>query len=770
MTTSRLKRLGAGESIAALCASEHLSREEFEGWWRQELLRRLPPKNGCLNGSVEIVRDPQGIPHISADGERDLFFGLGYATAQDRLFQLDTLRRRAVGRLAEILGQEAFDSDLTSRTVGLHRIAEREWTRLPPATRRVVLAFTEGVNAWMAECRHALPIEFDLLGYAPEPWRPQDCLAIEAEFQWYLTGRFPVIVIPELVKRAVGNGPLLRAFLQAEADDECILPGSKWKRYESVGGNPDVTGSNNWVIAGRHTVSGKPLVASDPHIAFAAVSCWHEVRLTGAGYNVAGMAYAGIPAVMFGRNERVAWGCTNNICSLRDLYREQTDAAHPGCFLYDGQWLPAEERTEVIKVAGTEVAKTIRSSRNGPLVDEILPTPARELGPVSLRWLGMEEGGWLTALLAMDRAQCAAEFREATRPWHVPTFCLVYADVDGEVGYQCTGRIPLRQVAERGYRPGHDPMHQWAGLIPFEDMPAVVNPPQGWIVTANNRVSFESKHPLAGTWNSGHRARRIRQLLEARLAKGKLSADDCRDIHQDAVSLRAVECLPRLIEILSSSDDIRVRLAVNYLATWDGRCEPDRVGCTLFNVFFLHWCRVISDERLPAEQAALVATAAPPLANALLRDDDLGWFRSCSRDDAVRLAFGKALDQLTSEFGPNALDWSWGRVHTLQQKHVLSGRGDLGQLFDRGGVPVRGDMTTVCNTGAGPNLEATTGAGYRLIADLAEAELQAIDAGGESGNSGSPHYDDQLLDWLTGRYHRLSLTGFPQGTASPPIP
>src|SRR5262249_40565198 len=224
-----------------------------------------------------------------------------------------------------------------------------------------------------------LPIEFDLLDYRPEPWSPVDCLTIEGDFRWYLTGRFPVLVIPELAKRGLGDGPLYRAFLETENDSESILPPGAYPRGGSLpvgeaAGDPEgAVGSNNWLISGARSFSGKPMVASDPHVPFDAVSCWYQVHLSGDSFNVAGMAYVGIPAVMFGRNERVAWGCTNNICSQRDLYQEKTDPAHPDCFLYDGRWEPARQRDEVIHVkGGGPVRKAIRCSRNGPLVDQVL--------------------------------------------------------------------------------------------------------------------------------------------------------------------------------------------------------------------------------------------------------------------------------------------------------------------------------------------------------------------------------------------------------------
>jgi penicillin amidase len=444
-----LRRLGAGESIASVCNAAGISRAEFDAWWKAETAARVPrPAGGRRAGvrrPVQIERNQWGIPSIYADNDEDLFFGFGYAMGQDRIFQLDFLRRKGSGRLAEVFGAGGFDVstlshyvgvgsvveiDLLTRTVGLRRIAEREWATLPPETRTLLEAFSAGINAVIEEGRGRLPIEFSLLDYEPEPWSPIDSLTVEVEFRWYLTGRFQVIVMPELARRALGDGPLYRAFLEVESEAESILPPGSYPRGRS-GTQPVGTaandpqageGSNNWVVSGQLTPTGKPMVASDPHIAIEAVSCWYEVHLSGGSFNVAGMAYAGMPAVMFGRNERVAWGCTNNICSQRDLYQEKTDPAHPNCFLYDGHWEPAREREEVIQVKGTTpLRKTIRFSRNGPIVDEVLPPAARRTGPVSLKWLGAYQGGWLTALLGMDRAKSAAEFREATRPWHVPT-------------------------------------------------------------------------------------------------------------------------------------------------------------------------------------------------------------------------------------------------------------------------------------------------------------------------------------------------------------
>jgi penicillin amidase len=695
---------------------------------------------------------------------------------------MDYLRRKGRGRLAEVLGPEALELDRLARTVGLGAIAEAEWATLDDETRTLVAAFAAGVNALREQTRDDPPIEFDLLGYRPEPWSPVDCLVIECEFRWYLTGRFPVIVIPELARRVLGDGPLYQSFLHPESDEESIVPpgtdsttpiaspleGVEARGAGTAAADPDAAqGSNNWVLAGSRTRSGHPMVASDPHIAFEAVSCWYQVRLDGGSFQVAGMTYVGMPAVMFGRNRHVAWGCTNNICSLRDLYQERTDPAHPGCFLFDGRWEPARTAEETIQVKGREPARvSVVHSRNGPIVDAVLPAAARGTGPVSLKWLGAHQGGWLTALLAMDRARDAAGFRAATKPWHVPTFTVVFADDRGQIGVQITGRVPLRRMPERGYRPGWDPAHQWEGLVPFDGMPRAMDPPRGWLASANNRpVPDDYPYHLAGTWSDDLRARRIRYRIEA---VPQHARDEVMSLHYDTHSVRAEALMPRLLEVLAdphswpdgTGDDPRMVSALAALRAWDFRVEPDRVGATVFNAFFTSWTRTVVTTHFDGETAELLAGGAAGLASALFSTNLAGWFADePSRRRAIAASFVAALEGLEARLGPDVLDWSWGRLHRLELRHVLSGRGDLGTLLDHGGVPVGGDFTTVCNTGQGPGFEARTGAGFRMVAELDPQApcLWTLDAQSQSGHPGSPHYADQLEAWLRGQYDEFSL-------------
>lgn len=786
-----LRRLGAGDSIDTVCREARWTRAEFDTRWQEELRERTPDLAGEVRGavgnSVEIGRDRWGIPHLFASDARDLWLAFGYVIAQDRLFQLDYLRRKGHGRLAEILGKPGLASDLVARTVGLNRLAQAELATLPRETRELLDSYAAGINLWIEQVGERLPIEFALLGYRPEPWSAVDSLAIETEFRWYLTGRFPVIVMPELAKRFLGEEPQYRDFILGEEDSEAIVPpeayrdlrlqlgvdvfaGLRDRPCEEVGqaaGDPEATGSNNWVVAGRHCRSGAPMVASDPHIAFEAVSCWYTAHLSGGGFDVCGTSYVGIPAIMIGRNRRLAWGITNNICSQRDLYAEKTDPAHPGCFWFDGRWEPVRQLSETIQVAGeAPVTKSIRFSRNGPIVDEILPPPGNETGPVALKWLGAYHGGWLTALLGIDRAGSVREFREALRPWHVPTFNLVVADVEGHIAVQTTGRIPVRGRAERGYRRGWDPADQWLGLLPFEAMPHAVDPPRGWLVTANNRLAAEDyPYPLFGTWIGGHRAKRIRQLLEAQIAgigerpdqRGFGWPDFCR-IQHDTLSLRAGRCVPRILAALAGDSDSRVQAALTILREWNGDVTAESVGATIFNLFFWQWTRAVCDARFPAATAELLAKQAEGIATRLLADDPHGWFSSGERLAALRGALLRALAELRERFGEDPQQWQWGKLHPLPLKHVLSARGDLRQLLDYGGQPVKGDSITVCNTGPGPDWRGFSGAGFRLIADLNEDGLRVVDLQSQSGVPGSPHYSDQLSAWYTGEYQLLPLS------------
>ena len=766
-----LLRLGAGDSIQAICDDAGLTRADFDQWWTAQTARRVPPMEGTrtasgLSRKVEIARDEWGVPHVLAETDDDLFFGYGYATAQDRLWQLDYYRRKARGRLSEVVGPSGIEIDTVSHTIGLERTAEENLSRFPEKTKRRLQAYTDGINSFMEESRSNLPIEFDLLGYEPHEWTPLDSVAIWQEFRWYLTGRLPIIAIPDLAKRALGEGPLLDDFITGEAEDESIVPRGSYSPARTgqvpvgeVLGDPDEgIGSNNWVVSGQKSTSGAPMVASDPHIAFGAVSCWYEVHLSGPEMNVAGAGYVGVPGIVFGRNETLAWGVTNNICSQRDIYREQEHPDRPGHFRFDDEWRPAKQETVEIAVKG-EGAHTITVTRthNGPIVDALLPEPLRTTDKVSARWLGTGFGDEITCMLDLAAARNSDEAREALRDWIVPTWSYVFGDVEGHIAYQAVGRIPIREQWNRERRPGWDPAHQWRGFIPYDALPAVSDPDEGYARSANNRTAPEDyPYPLSGTWSSGYRALRIRQMLEE---KQQFSREDFARMQTDTLSMRAVEALPPLVETLKRSSDPRVLEAAEFLSAWNGRMDVDEVGASIFEFFFAEWSTAVAAERFTGDEVPLVAGAISGFAVRLLADDKHGYLHSSSREDAVVACMVRALDELTERLGPDVSEWRWGRIHKITLNHLLSDRGDLSDLLRRGGQPVGGNGITVSNTGFDPNYLASIGANWRHNADLADDPpgLWAVDATGQSGHPGSPHYGDQLTEWLAGRHHYLPL-------------
>lgn len=772
-----LRRMGRGETLAQLAALDGRSTQQLEAWWHAECRRRVPAAEDVTQVAgarreLRIVRDRWGVPHISADDELDAFFGFGFATAQDRLFQLDYVRRKARGRLSEILGAEALESDKLYRTLDLSQVASAEWNHLPENVKQLVTAYSDGVQAAMAACGDQLPIEFDLLDYRPEPWTPLDCLAITAEFRWYLTGRFPVIAVPELVKRALGDGPRYEAFLLGEENDECILPRGSYPtqtnaRPQPIGGGSPAPGpgSNNWVVAASRVVRQGPLLASDPHVPFQAVSIWHQVHVRGGRFNFAGIALAGMPGVLIGRNERLAWGVTNNICSQRDLYQEQTDATHQGAYRYGEAWETATVRRETIQVRdAAEVSYDVVSTRNGPLVDHLLPAPARHLGPVSLRWLGHQPCGWVTSVIGMNGANSVDEGREVTRTWLVPTFNVVFADVNGQIGYQCTGQLPVRRRVERAFRQGWNPDDAWQGTIPFDEMPRWNNPPSGAIVTANNRVADDDfAWPLSGTWVSGYRARRLRQTIEA---NAEMTRDDHRRLQLDVRSARAATCVPLLLAALDRQQLGAELAACEALALWDFFMRPSSAGAAVFHVFFTHWCRLVTARRLPPEQVELVSANAGGLAVCLLSDDPWQWFDADERIPAIREAFRRGVAELVERLGADITQWCWGRLHTIVQPHVLSGRGDLGRWLDRSGRPIGGDAHTINSSSPDARHAAWLGAGYRMLAELGDPQcgLWSVEISSVSGHPGSKHYDDQAETWHAGELIYSSLTAPPEGT------
>lgn len=716
---------------------------------------------------VEILRDRAGIPHVFANGTRDLYFGLGYAVAEDRLWQVDRLRRRALGRQAEILGPEHVRSDLTHLTAGIDLLAEADVARLKGPIREIVDSYVAGLNHYLDTHRDALPPEFALLGYTPEPFTARDVVAILRGMWWSLNGRLEQIVAAELARLL--PEPLRAAYLTPEAPEERILsydsppPDSRVAPLQdSLLGSGDNTGSNNWAVSAARSASGRAMLCSDPHQPFWIPGSWHEYVLHGPEDTVAGAGHPGVPGIWFGTNTRIAWGITNNAASTRDLYAEEVNPQDPTLYKDGDIWRPFTSRTVTIPVRGESAPRThvIRSTIRGPIVNDVLPS-VEEGGdpPLSLRWVGQEHLEDLRALIDLNRAAGWQSFRDALSRWSVPAFNFVYADHEGRVGYQCAGRIPVRGRVTRGYRSANNPEDRWLGYVPFDALPRQEDPARGYVATANNRAAPDDfPYPLHGAWAAGYRAIRLRQFLSG---DTKLSRDDMVSLQTDVLSTRAQRLVPPLLAHLADNTGPDTKTFRETLGAWDYRYDAASAAPLLFELFMRAWQTRVAAERFHPRYAALVTAHGSAAAQLIEhgQTDQLPWFEGGPNafHQALLGAVGEAINQVRRRLGADPSRWSWGAVHTAHWKHPLSSEQNAA-TYDVGPATVSGGADTVCNTGAGPSFDANGGAEYRVVVDFAAPDrIWAVQNTGNSGVPGSPHYADQLAPWAAGEYHVVPL-------------
>jgi len=741
-----------------------------------------------LAAPVEVLRDADGVPHLFAQNERDLFLALGYVHAQDRLWQMEFRRRLAAGRLAELFGPSAVEADQFLRTLGLYRAAERDVAALDADSRAALDAYAAGVNAFL-DTHHGfrLPFEFGLLRVKPEPWQPADslawlkvvalslCVNYQTElFHAKAVGRLGPDRAVELL--SLSHSPTL----PLRSAPTLPRPHASTLWYASMG-------SNSWVLAGTHTASGKPLLANDPHLDLQMPSVWYQVHLVGGDYDVVGMSMAGLPGVLIGHNAHLAWGLTNAPVDVQDLYVERLHPQDPHRYKYRGQWREMAVRREEIPVRGQKepVVLEVQATHHGPILTSGLQGIQET---VALRWTVLEKGGELPALLGLNRARNWAEFTAALRSFVGPPQNVVYADVEGHIGCVLAGLIPVRPKGSGiGPMPGWTGEHEWSGYVPFEKLPRLFDPPSGMIVTANHKLSGYEEvapllakegsgevapllakegsgevAPLPGEWSMPYRARRIEQQLASR---EKWTVADLQALQTDVYSVLAEDLRPYLLKVQPRNE--LEEAALRAVRDWDLRFTTDSVAATVFAAWYARLFKeTFRDElgdSLLSEYLNLHDQPIHGLA-ALLKDPAASWFDDArtedreGREEIVARSFRQAIEGLSLEWGPDLRRWNWGRVHVAAFIHQPLGqvRG-LGRALNRA-VPGAGSLDTV-NVGSW-SLERpfmqTTYASARLLVDLSDFERSvAIHAPGQSGQFNAPHYADLLPPWSEGQYRPL---------------
>jgi penicillin amidase len=745
-----------------------------------------------LSAPVTVRRDAHGVPHIEAATQDDLFLAQGYVTAQDRLWQMDALRRNADGTLAEILGPSLVKHDKAQRVLQFRPTAHRIYANLPPADRARLDQYARGVNLFIDQHPHSLPAEFRLLFYRPQPWSGEDSVAVGLMIVQMLDMHWENKLSHELIAARLHN-PKLEADLYpvgswrdhpptgiqvdlsqphpmppptTDSDDEeertetllgpSGLPSALEvpRAFRELLGLPSCAdcapGSNNWVVAGRHTASGKPLLSNDMHLGLTEPNIWFMADLSAPGYHAAGVTLPGMPFVIAGHNEHVAWGFTALYADVQDLYVEKLDGK--GNYqAIDGTWKPLAVDREVIHVRGGEdVTVDVQSTAHGPLLNPIL---ARESRPIALKWTLYDPALTSLPLYQMNVASNWTEFAAGLGTWSWPTQNVVYSDDQGHIAYQAVGRVPLRPAGLQGM-PIQDAAHEWQGYIPFEAMPNALDPSSGFVATANSRVTTpNSQYPLALEWPDPYRAERIYKALQGR---DQLTPKDMLAVETDVYSEVDQELGHRFAYAIDHADgaDDRLRKAADLMRSWDGRLTTDSAAASIVTQARLAFWPLILVPKLGKEAEDYRWSESNFAEEEIIMHANPDWLPSAYKSwdnlltDAVRrgMAAGKA--------PADVAQWTYGSWHQVDIEHPLAGFLPLlGRLAGTGAQPQSGDTTTVKQVGP------AFGPSQRFTMDWSNVDGSTENIVlGESSNPLSPYFRDQWNDWYGGTTFALPFT------------
>jgi penicillin G amidase len=715
-----------------------------------------------LSKPVEVFRDPWGVPHIFARTTADLFFAQGYVAAQDRLWQMELWRRTGEGKLSEILGRTALERDKFARLLGYRGDMQAEWKSYAPDARAIIEAFVKGVNAYIESNRQRLPIEFQLTGVEPELWTPEVCLTRMAGYimtrnasSEILRAQLVTLLGPQLAGEWLESEPKTTLEVAPDLDlrgiDNKILTLANAASAPISFGN--LEGSNNWVVSGALTASGKPLLANDPHRPILTPSLRYITHLNAPGWNVIGAGEPTLPGVAAGHNERVGFGFTIVGLDQQDLYVEELNPQNPNQYRYKGRWRAMELERQQIKVKGEAAVEVeLKFTRHGPVMYE----DRQRHRAYALRWVGSEPGsaGYL-ASLSLNRANNWEEFLKALERWKVPSENLVYADIDGNIGWQAAGLAPIRPNW-KGLLPvpGGKGEYEWQGFMRLADLPRSYNPAKQFIATANHNIIPPGyKRGIGFEWSAPFRFRRIEEVLAA----GRdFSVADFQRLQHDETSLIARELVPLLKGLKFAQAG--AQQAVKELLQWDFVLSKDSRAAAIYEVWLEKLRTNLFKPVVPAAAWPLVGgrISLERLLQTVKQPDKriFGVEAQARVDAALKQSLEEALDDLRKRLGERMADWRWGALHKAEFSHQLAGPATR-QFFNLPPVERGGDANTV-NATAGGGYRQSAGASYRQILDLSDWDNSvAINVPGQSGQPGSPHYGDLLALWGEGKYFPL---------------
>jgi len=799
-----------------------------------------------LQAPVQVLRDSYGVPHIRAANMHDLYFAQGFVTAQDRFWQMEFWRRIGSGRLSELFGEKTVGTDMFLRTAGFQRAAQADFEAMDPQYKGILQAYADGVNAYLAGKKpRQLGLEFALLrleGVAVkiEPWQPVNSLTwlklmaldlganmrkelytidliqslgLEKTRDFladYRYDQMPVIVpdseLPtSLLKRTAEElfppegslaGVSLEQLSALRSVSTRLVGGFNPGASMAFGTGPGI-GSNDWVIAGSRTASGKPILANDPHLGIQMPSIWYEVDLycsapqeepgkqAGGAFHVRGFSFPGDPAVIVGHNDRIAWGVTNTNPDVQQLYIERINPQNPNQYEVNGRWTDMKVTREEIKVFKRDdpVVLLVRRTRHGPIITDqgayagykgFALNPAGEfpmnlsLSALSLKWTAFIPNRTFQSVVQINQARTFEEFRNALRLWDVPSQNFVYADVDGNIGYQMPGLVPIRKKGDGAVpSPGWVDDYEWTGFVPFEDLPYSYNPPKGYVASANNPVTTERyRYFIGGDFDYGYRARRIVDMITEE--SSKITVNDVKAMQGDTLNILAQEIIPSLKGLPLAG---AAQTAREILLGWDDRMETESAGAAVYSYFWQSLLEQTFKNKFPrslwvpgavlednSRQMNAISVMLKDPHNPLWDDPTTLEVRE-SRDDVLKLSLEKGVKEGIKAQGPNLKTWRWGRVHTARFRNMTFGESGIQlieRIFNRGPFAVPGGFQQLFCTDwkANKPFDVFAVSSMRQIIDLSDLSRSVtIHTTGQSGHPGNRHYDDMIDSWRKAQYH-----------------
>jgi len=769
------------------------------------LLESLPVYEGELKAStlkseVKIYFDSLAVPYIIADNDEDVSFALGYLHARERMFSMDMIRRAGEGRLSEIFGVETLPFDKMFRTVGLSKTVKIIKEKMNPEGLKLLEAYSRGVNFYLEEKKNEFPVEFDVLGYQPEEWKPEHSIIVIRMMAWELNlGWWTDLAFTELVQK-LGEERVKEILPDYPENASTIIP-SDIKKFAQINTNFIETdkafrkfigmtgthlGSNNWVVNSQMSASGKPIIANDPHLAYRAPGIWYAAIIKSPQWNAAGVTLPGVPGIVIGKNENISWTLTSIMTDETDFYFETLDSSRTK-YLLDGNWKALIIVEDTIETRdGIREPIEIKYTHRGPVISNIHPynfvfnKDELTYPPISMRWLGNEFSDEMDAFLKINKAKNWNEFKSAVEKFNIPGQNFVYADKDGNIGYAFGGALPIRNDNTSTFVfDGSTSKSDWKGFVPRNELPYLFNPSQNFIATANNKVIKDFKYHITNLWEPSSRIERITELLQA---KSKHSVEDYMKYQEDIFSPYAKAVVPYILFAFQDAEvkDENLAQSLKLLREWNYEMDKYQQSPAVFLTFFDKLMKNIYMDEMGEDlfnQYVFLANVPYRNITELLQNPFSDWYNNVkknerkTRDDVIRESWNDALDELESKLGKDVKDWQWGKLHTVTFKHAFSGAsGLLDGVINIGPYEISGDGTTIFNTEysfsesiekyplfSHEPFDCELGPSMRFIYDFAKLdEFYLILTTGQSGNIFSDHYKDQTELFLSGKYMNIS--------------